>query len=78
MFRRILVPLVDGSGRAEEALLVAARMARNAGASIVLLRVIDTSTESMPTVPTRPALFQSVGQVDQTQAESQAVPGKDG
>ncbi len=45
-------------------------MARNAGASILLLRVIDTSTESMPTVPTRPALFQSVGQVDQAQAES--------
>jgi nucleotide-binding universal stress UspA family protein len=69
MFRRILVPL-DGSGRAEEALPVAARMARNAGASILLLRVIDTSTESMPTVPTRPSLFQSVGQVDQVQAES--------
>src|SRR5258706_10126501 len=69
MFSRILVPL-DGSGRAEEALPVAARMARNAGASILLLRVIDTSTESMPTVPTRPSLFQSVGQVDQVQAES--------
>jgi nucleotide-binding universal stress UspA family protein len=69
MFRRILVPL-DGSGRAEEALPVAARMARNAGASILLLRVIDTSTESMPTVPSRPSLFRSVGQVDQVQAES--------
>ena len=36
----------------------------------MLLRVIDTSTESMPTVPSRPSLFQSVGQVDQAQAES--------
>ncbi|HZU68038.1 MAG TPA: universal stress protein [Ktedonobacteraceae bacterium] len=69
MFRRILVPL-DGSSRAEEALPVAEHMARSAGASILLLRVIDTSPESMPTVPTRPALFQSVGQVEQAQAES--------
>ena len=61
---QLLVPL-DGSSRAEEALPVAARMARNAGASIMLLRVIDTSVESMPTVPTKPALFQSVGQGDQ-------------
>ncbi len=69
MFRRILVPL-DGSSRAEEALPVAAHMAHSVGASILLLRVIDTSPESMPTVPTKPALFQSVGQVEQTQAES--------
>jgi nucleotide-binding universal stress UspA family protein len=39
MFQRILVPL-DGSKRAECALLVAARLARASGGSIVLLRVV--------------------------------------
>lgn len=38
MFKRILVPL-DGSARAEQALPVAARLARASGGSIVLLRV---------------------------------------
>jgi nucleotide-binding universal stress UspA family protein len=69
MFRRILVPL-DGSQRAEEALPVARKMALGSGAAIVLLRVVDTSPESAPTVPSKPALFQSVGKVEQDQAES--------
>jgi nucleotide-binding universal stress UspA family protein len=38
MFKRILVPL-DGSTRAEQALPVAARLARSPGGSVVLLRV---------------------------------------
>ncbi len=41
MFKRIFVPL-DGSMRAEQALPVAARIARARGATIVLLRVITT------------------------------------
>lgn len=39
MFKTILVPL-DGSTRAEQALPVAARLARTSGGSIVLLRVV--------------------------------------
>lgn len=39
MFQRILVPL-DGSTRAERALLVAAKVAQASGGSVVLLRVI--------------------------------------
>jgi nucleotide-binding universal stress UspA family protein len=69
MFKRILVPL-DGSPRAEEALPVAARMARAAGGSVVLVRVVSTATEYMPSVPAKPALFQTVGEVDKVQAES--------
>ncbi len=44
MFKHILVPL-DGSARAESALPVAARIARAYGASITLLRVVETITE---------------------------------
>lgn len=40
MFKRILVPL-DGSERAEQALPVAARIARGSGGSVILLQVID-------------------------------------
>src|SRR5438270_11024451 len=40
MFKRILVPL-DGSPRAERALLVAARIARASGAELVLARVVE-------------------------------------
>ncbi len=38
MMQRILVPL-DGSARAERALPVAARIAKNTGATLLLLRV---------------------------------------
>ena len=47
MFKRILIPL-DGSGRAERALPIAARMARAAGGSIILVRVVSTAPASMP------------------------------
>ncbi|HET8840460.1 MAG TPA: universal stress protein [Ktedonobacteraceae bacterium] len=40
MFKRILVPL-DGSERAEQALPVAACIARSSGGSVILLQVID-------------------------------------
>jgi len=39
MFQRILVPL-DGSARAERAIPIAARLARNSGGSVLLLRVV--------------------------------------
>lgn len=44
MFRRILVPL-DGSDRAEQALPVAARLARASGGSLVLLQVITSPVD---------------------------------
>jgi nucleotide-binding universal stress UspA family protein len=69
MFKRILVPL-DGSPRAEEALPVAARIARAGGGSIILVRVVSTVAEYMPSVPAKPALFQTVSDTDRVQAES--------
>lgn len=44
MFQRIFVPL-DGSARAEQALPVAARLARAAGGTVVLLRVVSVANE---------------------------------
>ncbi len=44
MFQRILVPL-DGSFRAEQALPVAARIARFAGGSVVLLKVVSIKVD---------------------------------
>ena len=44
MFQRILVPL-DGSERAERAIPVAARIARNTGSSILFLRVVPFPVE---------------------------------
>src|SRR5436305_12699455 len=51
MFKRILVPL-DGSGRAEQALPIAARLARASGGSIFLVRVVSTEPASLPSVLT--------------------------
>lgn len=69
MFKRFLVPL-DGSGRAERALPIAARMARACGGSIVLVRVVSTEPASLPSAPGRPNLIQTVGEADRTLAES--------
>src|SRR2546421_11188752 len=69
MFKRILVPL-DGSGRAERALPIAARMARACGGSILLVRVVSTEPASLPSAPGRPNLIQTVGEADRTLAES--------
>ena len=44
MFQRLLIPL-DGSPRAEQALPVAARLARASGGSILLLRVVNISQD---------------------------------
>jgi nucleotide-binding universal stress UspA family protein len=78
MFRRIVVPL-DGSGRAERSLPIAARLARASNGSIFLVRVLDTSPASMPSAPGRPLLIQSVSETDRTLAESYltALAGSD-
>lgn len=44
MFQRILVPL-DGSALAEQVLPTAARLARIAGGSVILLRVVKPPVE---------------------------------
>lgn len=59
MFRRILVPL-DGSGRAERALPVAALLARASHGSIVLLRVVNTATECWPALSVQSELVESI------------------
>jgi nucleotide-binding universal stress UspA family protein len=69
MFKRILVPL-DGSGRAERALPIAARMARASGSSIALERVVSTEPASLPSAPAKPNLVQTVGEADRSLAES--------
>ncbi len=69
MFKRILVPL-DGSGRAEQALPVAARLARTSSGSLVLVRVVSTSPEHYPSAPAKPTLAQTVSEADRTLAES--------
>jgi nucleotide-binding universal stress UspA family protein len=69
MFKRILVPL-DGSGRAERALPIAARLARTSGGSIFLVRVLSTEPASLPSAPAKPLLIQTVGEADRALAES--------
>ena len=49
MFRRILVPL-DGSARAEQALPIAARIARASGGSVMLLHVVSIPREFGPSL----------------------------
>ncbi|HEY5001743.1 MAG TPA: universal stress protein, partial [Ktedonobacteraceae bacterium] len=69
MFKRILVPL-DGSGLAERALPVAARLARASGGSITFVRVIGTTPASSPSAPGRPNLVQPSNEADQLLAAS--------
>lgn len=69
MFKRIIVPL-DGSGRAERAIPIAARLARASGGSIFLVRVVSTEAASLPSAPGRPLLIQTVGETDRALAES--------
>src|ERR1700694_2452254 len=49
MLKRILVPL-DGSKRAEQALRVAARLARASGGAIVLLQAVTVPTQYHPSI----------------------------
>ncbi len=57
MFKTILVPL-DGSTRAEQALPVAARIARNSGGSIVLLRVVTAPIDFAWSLMESPTVMQ--------------------
>lgn len=67
MFRRVLVPL-DGSDRAERAILTAARIARSTGGSVVLLRVVSTSIEFWPYMAPQPTLAQAIIDADLEEA----------
>lgn len=59
MFKRILVPL-DGSERAEQALPVAARLARSSGGSVILLQVVDITVFSYSRM-VEPYMIESLG-----------------
>lgn len=68
MFKTILVPL-DGSSRAEAALPVAARIARNTDATLVLVRVVSFASEYGPAMTfTHPSLAQAVVDTDLEEA----------
>src|ERR1700692_1094801 len=49
MFTTILAPL-DGSSRVEDALPLAARIARHTGAVLLLVRVVSFAAESWPAI----------------------------
>src|SRR5579875_879883 len=57
VYQNILVPL-DGSKRAEEALVVAARLARASGGTIFLLRVVSMSNQFASYVALEPLMTQ--------------------
>jgi nucleotide-binding universal stress UspA family protein len=57
MFKKILVPL-DGSGPAEEALGVAAALARQEAAELLLLRSVQTAYSPLPVVVGLPNEFE--------------------
>jgi nucleotide-binding universal stress UspA family protein len=69
MFQHILVPL-DGSPRAEQALLVAARLARASGGRITLLRVVDITNTCIPSLSLEPVVVQSIIEGDRDEANS--------
>lgn len=68
MFKTLLVPL-DGSTRSEAALPVAARIARQTGAALVLVRVVSFLSEYWPAMTTtQPSLVQAVVETDLEEA----------
>lgn len=67
MFKRILVPL-DGSKRAERALPVAARIARETHGSLLLVRVVSMATELWPYVDLETAHTQAVVETELREA----------
>jgi nucleotide-binding universal stress UspA family protein len=69
MFHRILVPL-DGSTRAEQALRVAARIARFSGGTVVLLRVVSPSPEFGPYPVPDPWTLQPLNDPDLVEARN--------
>jgi nucleotide-binding universal stress UspA family protein len=69
MFQRILVPL-DGSELAEHALSVGSRIARSSGASLTLLRVVNTLDDV--TYPYKGAVISLADVVEQDHADADA------
>jgi len=70
MFTTLLVPL-DGSRRAEAALLLAARLAHQSGATLVLVRVVSVLSEYWPTIGTAyPSLTESAVEADLAEASA--------
>lgn len=69
MFQHILVPL-DGSSRAEQVLPVAARLARAAGATIMLLTVVDSAHEAVSYRLAGPSMSPNTIERDLTAAQS--------
>lgn len=68
MFKTILVPL-DGSARAETALPMAARIAQNSSARLVLVRVVSSVSEYWPSMTTSyPSMVQAVVETDLAEA----------
>lgn len=70
MFTTILVPL-DGSRRAEAALPFAAHIAQQAGATLVLVRVVSALSEYWPTISTAyPSLTEAAVEADLAEASA--------
>jgi nucleotide-binding universal stress UspA family protein len=69
MFKRILVPL-DGSPRAEQALPVAARLARASQGSLVLLQVVTPPVDYWGALAEAPTLQQQMVEDSIADAES--------
>lgn len=68
MFKTILVPL-DGSARAEAALPMAARIAQNSNARLVLVRVVSSVSEYWPSMATSyPSMVQAAVETDLEEA----------
>ncbi len=63
MFQRILVPL-DGSQRAEQAIPLAARLARASGGSLFLIRVVNTIREFGAYSPRAILYFQELYEIE--------------
>jgi len=75
MLKMILVPL-DGSARAEYALPVAARLARNSGGTLVLVRVVSFATDYWPAISSPyPSMMQAVvnGELEEAAAYLEKV-----
>lgn len=68
MFERILVPL-DGSLRAEQAIPIAAKIARSSGGSVILLRVVTHPIESAAYVVQVPSLTEQMLDARHAKAE---------
>lgn len=67
MFQRILVPL-DGSERAEQAIPLAARLARASGGTLFLVRVVETLREVRVYAPLMTAYLQDVEERERAEA----------